>query len=51
MKYKHVAFRNSQPLLCVCVCVAMNGHPECLRLLMSTNDQHINVDVQDTNGQ
>lgn len=34
-----------------CVCVAMNGHPECLRLLMSTNDQHINVDVQDTNGQ
>uniref|UniRef100_A0A8C2ZAY0 Uncharacterized protein n=1 Tax=Cyclopterus lumpus TaxID=8103 RepID=A0A8C2ZAY0_CYCLU len=30
---------------------AMNGHPECLRLLMSTNDQHINVDVQDANGQ
>uniref|UniRef100_A0A7N6A328 Ankyrin repeat domain 28b n=1 Tax=Anabas testudineus TaxID=64144 RepID=A0A7N6A328_ANATE len=30
---------------------AMNGHPECLRLLMSSNTQHINVDVQDTNGQ
>uniref|UniRef100_A0A7N8YNE5 Serine/threonine-protein phosphatase 6 regulatory ankyrin repeat subunit A-like n=1 Tax=Mastacembelus armatus TaxID=205130 RepID=A0A7N8YNE5_9TELE len=30
---------------------AMNGHPECLRLLMSSNTQHINVDIQDTNGQ
>ncbi|CAB1443078.1 unnamed protein product [Pleuronectes platessa] len=30
---------------------AMNGHPECLRLLMSNNDQHINVDLRDTNGQ
>lgn len=30
---------------------AMNGHPECLRLLMSSNTQHIDVDVQDTNGQ
>lgn len=30
---------------------AMNGHPECLRLLISSNDQHTSVDVQDTNGQ
>lgn len=29
----------------------MNGHPECLRLLLSNNDQHINVDAQDINGQ
>uniref|UniRef100_A0A667YM70 Uncharacterized protein n=1 Tax=Myripristis murdjan TaxID=586833 RepID=A0A667YM70_9TELE len=30
---------------------SMNGHSECLRLLMGHNDQHISVDVQDTNGQ
>lgn len=31
--------------------VAMNGHPECLRLLLSNNNQQINVDAQDSNGQ
>lgn len=29
----------------------MNGHPECLRLLLNNNDQHIDVDAQDSNGQ
>lgn len=30
---------------------AMNGHPECLRLLVNNNNQHINVNAQDSNGQ
>ncbi|XP_039478411.1 serine/threonine-protein phosphatase 6 regulatory ankyrin repeat subunit A-like [Oreochromis aureus] len=30
---------------------AVNGHPECLRLLLNNNDQHIDVDAQDSNGQ
>lgn len=30
---------------------AMNGHQECLRLLISSNTQHIDVDAQDVNGQ
>ncbi|KAJ3609681.1 hypothetical protein NHX12_024194 [Muraenolepis orangiensis] len=30
---------------------ALNGYPECLRLLMSSNNQHTSVDVQDSNGQ
>ncbi|CAL8361925.1 unnamed protein product [Arctogadus glacialis] len=30
---------------------ALNGYPECLRLLMSGNNQHTSVDVQDSNGQ
>lgn len=38
--------------MCVFLCAAaMNGHPECLRLLVSNNDQNMNVDVQDINGQ
>lgn len=29
---------------------AMNGHQECLRLLLSRS-QHVDVDAQDVNGQ
>lgn len=37
--------------VCVCVCLtAMNGHQECLRLLMS-HSQHLDVDAEDINGQ
>lgn len=42
----------SCPSMCVRLsATATNGHPECLRLLMSNNNQHINVDAQDISGQ
>lgn len=36
---------------CLFLSAAMNGHPECLHLLLSSNNQHINVDAQDNNKQ
>lgn len=36
--------------VCVCVSAAMNGHSECLRLLISA-DQHTDINIRDSRGQ